>query len=506
MIKNKAARKRTRSQRPEDERLPIGTSFAFGLQHVLTMYGGIVAVPLIMGTAAHLKTGDIGILIAACLFIGGLATVLQSLGVPFFGSQLPLVQGVSFAAVATMLTILNTGGGLPGVFGAIIVASVFGLIVAPFFSMILHLFPPLVTGIIITTIGLTLVPVAAGWIMGGFGAPGFGSVPNIGLAGFTLLILMLLSKIGSGFISRLSILGALVIGTVFAVIVGKADFSQVFTGPIVAFPTPFAFGLPTFNIASIVSMCIVILVVMCETTADILAVGEIVESPVDSKRVAAGLRADMLSSAVGPVFNSFTASAFAQNVGLVAITKVKSRFVVAAGGVIMVALGLLPVLGRVVAAIPLPVLGGVGIVLFGTVSASGIRTLSKVSYKDNMNLIVVAASITFGVLPIVQPAIYSHFPQWFQVIFGSGISSAAIMAVLLNILFNRFRFGTPKNPSVFGASPTRYVRPEVLTALEHGDHYEDGKLVDANGVDVPVGAEETSAPPRRKRNVSTIRE
>ncbi len=450
------------------------------------MYGGIIAVPLIMGNAAKLDPSETGVLIAACLFIGSLATMLQLIGIPFFGSQLPIVQGVSFAAVATMLTIINSGGGLPGVFGAVIVASLFGLIVAPFFSTVLHLFPPLVTGIIITTIGLTMVPVAAGWIMGGFGSANFGAAENIGLAGFTLLVLMLLSKIGSGFISRLSILGAMVIGTVFAVIIGKADFSQVLIGQIVAFPTPFAFGLPTFNLASILSMCIVILVVMTETTADILAVGEIVGTKVDSKRVAAGLRADMLSSAVGPVFNSFTASAFAQNVGLVAITKVKSRWVVAAGGVILVALGLLPVLGRVVAAIPLPVLGGVGIVLFGTVSAAGIRTLSTVDYKDNMNLIIVAASITFGVLPVVQPAIYAHFPVWFQVIFDSGISSAAIMAVLLNLLFNHLKWGNAKNPSAFGASPIRYVRPEVLTALENGDHYEDGKLLDTNNIEVPI--------------------
>ena len=143
-------------------------------------------------------------------------------------------------------------------------------------------------------------------------------------------------------------------------------------------------------------------------------------------------------------------------------------------------------LGRVVAAIPLPVLGGVGIVLFGTVSAAGIRTLSTVDYKDNMNLIIVAASITFGVLPVVQPAIYAHFPVWFQVIFDSGISSAAIMAVLLNLLFNHLKWGNAKNPSAFGASPIRYVRPEVLTALENGDHYEDGKLLDTNNIEVPI--------------------
>lgn len=148
--------------RPEDEKLPVGTSFAYGLQHILTMYGGIIAVPLIIGRAAGLDGSGISVLIASCLFMGGLATILQSLGVPFFGSKLPLVQGVSFAGVATMTSILAGGDGLPEVFGAVLVSSVIGLLVAPAFALIVKFFPPVVTGTVITTIGLSLMPVAAG--------------------------------------------------------------------------------------------------------------------------------------------------------------------------------------------------------------------------------------------------------------------------------------------------------------------------------------------------------
>ena len=194
--------------------------------------------------------------------------------------------------------------------------------------------------------------------------------------------MLLLSKLGSSAVSRLSILLAIVLGTLFAVVTGKADFSGVGNGAVFALPQPFAFGMPTFEAAAIISMVIVILVTLTETTADIIAVGEIVDTKVDAKRIGNGLRADMLSSALSPVFNSFTQSAFAQNVGLVAITGVKSRFVVSAGGLILVILGLLPILGRVVAAVPTPVLGGAGIVLFGTVAASGIRTLAKVDYRQ----------------------------------------------------------------------------------------------------------------------------
>lgn len=441
-----------RPARPEDERLPIGSTFGYGFQHVLTMYGGIIAPPLIVGSAAGLTGAEIGMLVAASLFIGGLATILQTVGIPFFGSQLPLVQGVSFAGVSTMVAIVNGGGGIPGVLGAVLVASVIGLLITPFFAQIIRFFPPVVTGVVITTIGLTLMPVAANWAMGGnASAPDYGSVSNIGLAALTFAIVILLSKVGSGTISRLSILIAIVVGTLIALALGKADFSGVGDGPVAAFPSFLGFGAPTFEIAAIISMLIVILVTLTETTADIIAVGEIVGTKVNRKRIADGLRADMASSIVSPFFGSFTQSAFAQNVGLVAITGVKSRFVVGAGGAILVILGLLPVLGRVVAAVPTPVLGGAGVVLFGSVAASGIRTLAKVDYSRPMNLIIVAASISFGMIPIAKPDFYDQFPTWFGIIFHSGISSAAVMAILLNLLFNHLKFGTPPDPSVFAA-------------------------------------------------------
>ncbi len=481
------AARAARSGRPEDQRLPLGSTFAYGLQHVLTMYGGIIAPPLIIGAAAGLSSQDIGLLIAACLFVGGLATILQTIGIPFFGSRLPLVQGVSFAGVSTMVAIVHGGGGIQAVFGSVIAASLIGLLITPLFSKIIRFFPPVVTGVVITTIGLTLMPVAANWAMGGNSkAPDYGSVANIGLAAVTMAIVLLLSKVGNAAISRLSILLAMVLGTLIAFAVGMADFSKVAQGAIVAFPTPFAFGLPTFEVASIISMLIVILVTLTETSADIIAVGDIVGTKVDSKRIGDGLRADMLSSAISPLFNSFTQSAFAQNVGLVAITGVKSRFVVSAGGVILVVLGLLPVLGRVVASVPTPVLGGAGVILFGTVAASGIRTLAKVEYRNNMNLIVVAASLGFGMIPIAAPTFYDKFPTWFSTIFHSGISSAALMAILLNLLFNHMKAGNSENQSVFVAGTDRVLRQEDLKCLAEGDRYENGKLFDCDGKEVPV--------------------
>nr|WP_312969496.1 nucleobase:cation symporter-2 family protein [Brucella intermedia] len=479
--------------RPEDEKLSVTANLAYGFQHVLTMYGGIVAVPLIIGQAAGLSPAEIGLLITASLFAGGVATVLQTIGIPFFGCQLPLVQGVSFSGVATMVAIVTSSqtgeAGLQVVLGAVIAAAVIGLIITPIFSRITRFFPPLVTGIVITTIGLTLMPVAARWAMGGdSNSPEFGSMANIGLAGLTLVIVLILSKMGNATISRLSILLAMVIGTFIAWTLGMTDFSRVGEGSMMALPEIFHFGMPVFSLAATLSMFIVIMVTLVETSADILAVGEIIGTKVDSRRLANGLRADMLSSILSPVVGSFTQSAFAQNVGLVAVTGVKSRYVVATGGLILITLGLLPVMGRVIACVPPAVLGGAGIVLFGTVAASGIRTLAKVDYENNINLIIVATSIGFGMIPIAAPQFYHHFPTWFETIFHSGISSAALMAIALNLMFNEIKLGNSNQMSVFAEGTERIIRHHNIAELHDGDYFLNGKLYDANGNEVKVAA------------------
>ncbi|KAB2673159.1 nucleobase:cation symporter-2 family protein [Brucella intermedia] len=479
--------------RPEDEKLSVTANLAYGFQHVLTMYGGIVAVPLIIGQAAGLSPAEIGLLITASLFAGGVATVLQTIGIPFFGCQLPLVQGVSFSGVATMVAIVTSSqtgeAGLQVVLGAVIAAAVIGLIITPIFSRITRFFPPLVTGIVITTIGLTLMPVAARWAMGGdSNSPEFGSMANIGLAGLTLVIVLILSKMGNATISRLSILLAMVIGTFIAWALGMTDFSRVGEGSMMALPEIFHFGMPVFSLAATLSMFIVIMVTLVETSADILAVGEIIGTKVDSRRLANGLRADMLSSILSPVVGSFTQSAFAQNVGLVAVTGVKSRYVVATGGLILITLGLLPVMGRVIACVPPAVLGGAGIVLFGTVAASGIRTLAKVDYENNINLIIVATSIGFGMIPIAAPQFYHHFPTWFETIFHSGISSAALMAIALNLMFNEIKLGNSNQMSVFAEGTERIIRHHNIAELHDGDYFLNGKLYDANGNEVKVAA------------------
>lgn len=425
---------------PVDELLPPVKLISTGLQHVAAMYAGVVAPPLIVGAGVGLSPAELALLISASLFTAGLATLLQTLGVWRIGARLPFVNGVSFAGVAPMLAIAKEHGpkdALPVIFGAVIVAGVLCFLAAPYFSKLIRFFPPVVQGTVITLIGVSLLPVAVNWARGGSpAAPGYGSVRAIGLAALTLVAVVLCNKLLRGFWQQLSLLVGLAIGTALAFPLGLADFGAVKDAKVFALPSPFHFGAPMFDTAAIVSFCIVMVVSMTESTADMLALGQIVEREADERILTAGLRADGMASALSPVFNGFACSAFAQNIGLVALTKVRSRFVVAAGGGILILLGLFPVLGSLVSLVPQPVLGGAGIVLFGTVAASGIRTLAEAGMESSGNTILVSVSLGIGIVPIAAPDFYNAFPEAVRTLMHSGISAGCLMAVLLNLLFH----------------------------------------------------------------------
>lgn len=431
---SKAARRAARrTENTVDSIPPLARLFPLGLQHVLAMYAGAVAVPLIVGGALGYSAGDLAFLISADLFVAGIATIIQSVGFWRFGVRLPLMQGVTFAAVGPMIAI-GQSEGIQAVFGATIACGLFMILAAPFFSQLLRFFPPIVTGTVILIIGLSLMRVAAGWIIDGSedGAPPI----NVAFAMGTLLMIVLIERFAPPALQRVSVLLGLVVGTIAALFVpGMVDWSGVADAGWFALVTPFHFGLPTFQIASVVSMIIVAIVIMTETTGDMIAVGEIVEKPVTRRQLADGLRADGLGTVIGGVFNTFPYTAFAQNVGLVSLTGVRSRYVATLAGVILVVLGLIPKVSAIVEGVPSAVLAGAGIALFGMVAASGIRTLSKVRF-NNRNVLIVAVSVGIALLPTVAPTIYDPFPQWFTLIFDSGISAGAITAILLNLLLN----------------------------------------------------------------------
>ena len=434
-------RPRVRVTHPVDQVPPPGRLGIYGLQHVLAFYAGAVIVPILLASAIGLSDEDLVYLINADLFTCGIASIIQAVGFWKVGVRLPLLQGVTFTAVAPMIAIgLANGGGVEGllaIYGAVIVAGIFTFLIAPYFSRLLRLFPPVVTGTVITIIGIALVPVAVQQAGGGDPtAPNFGSVQNIAFAGGTLLIIVLIQRFFRGFVSTIAVLLGLIIGTAVAIPFGLVDFGAVGGASWLGVTTPFHFGLPTFGVAAIVSMVVVMLITAVETTGDVFATGEIVNKPIRREDIARAIRADGLATTLGGLLNSFPYTCFAENVGLVRLTNVKSRWVVAVAGAIMIVLGLLPKIGAVVAAIPSAVLGGAALILFATVAVIGIQTLSKVDFHDERNVVVVAVSIALALVPVAFPTFYQNFPDAAQVIVGSGITMGSLAAILLNLVFN----------------------------------------------------------------------
>jgi uric acid transporter len=423
-------------EHPVDEMLPLGRLFTYGLQHVLAMYAGAVAVPLMVAQGLGLTKAQLIYLINADLFTCGVATLIQTVGVWKMGIRIPIIQGVTFASVAPMIFI-GQKQGITTIYGSIIVAGIATFLVSPYFSRLLRFFPPVVTGSIITIIGVTLMPVAVRWAGGGDpGTADFASGPHVLLALITLSLVVCFYRCLKGFWSNIAVLLGLVSGTLLACLMGKVHFSEVSTAGWIGVTTPFAFGLPSFDPAAIIAMVLVMLVCMSETTGACIAVGEIVGKPVTQEALTRGLRADGFSTALGGILNSFPYTAFAQNVGLVGLTRVSSRFVVAAAGVILVTLGLFPKLAAIVAAIPKPVLGGAGIAMFGMVAATGIKTLGKVEFEGTHNIMVISISLGAGMISLAEPRFYHQFPGWAQIVLHSGITAGSVTAIILNALLN----------------------------------------------------------------------
>ncbi|GAA2808783.1 nucleobase:cation symporter-2 family protein [Saccharopolyspora taberi] len=452
--RNRGSRNGRADVHPVDEILAPGKMLFAGIQHVAAMYAGVVAPPMIVGQALGLPPVQLTLLIGASLLTAGLATLLQSLGVWRIGARMPFVNGVTFGSVAPILAIVaqqQTQNALPVIYGSVLIAGVLAFLAAPYFSRLVRFFPPLVNGTVITLIGLSLMPVGIKWIAGqNPEAPDYAAMPKIALGAGTMVLVLLFNRFLKGFLQRIALLIGLLAGTLIAWPLGMVDTTTFSQAPLFNVPTPFQLGTPVFDLTATLSICIVMLVAMMESTADMIALGEIVDRHADEKVIAAGLRADGAGSAVSAVFGGFTCSAFAQNIGLVALTGIKSRFVVAVGGGVLVFLGLFPVLGAVVSLVPLPVLGGAALVLFGSVAASGMKTLSKAGLGDPMNALVLAGSLAVGMVPVIAPQFYEHFPAALRTVLDSGISTGCIAALLLNLLFNgtRGKLSAEESPAV----------------------------------------------------------
>lgn len=437
---------------------PVGKLTVLGIQHVLAFYAGAVVVPLVIASGLGLDSETTVHLINADLFTCGIASIIQSAGLgPKIGVKLPLLQGVTFTAVSPLIAIgLAAGGGNAGLatmYGSIIAAGLVTFFAAPYFAKLLRFFPPVVTGTLLTVMGTTLLAVSANDIVAwgsaavkAGGDPTYGTLRGMAYAMGTLAAIVAIQKIFKGFMATISVLVGLVGGTIVAYFLGDVSFQGVEDAAALGVTTPFFFGIPQFSFTAIVSMLIVMAVTAVETTGDVFATGEVVGKRITPTHIANALRADGLSTALGGILNSFPYTCFAQNVGLVRLTRVKSRWVVTMAGAIMIVLGVLPKAGAVVAAIPQPVIGGASLAMFASVAVVGIQTLSKVDMHDNRNSVIVSTSLGLALLVTLKPDIASYVPSWLQIIFGSGVTIGALCAIILNIVF--FHLGRKESPDV----------------------------------------------------------
>jgi OHCU decarboxylase len=471
-----APSRRASVKHPVDQVLPAPQLFIYGLQHVLAFYAGAVIVPILLAGAIHLSPSQTVHLINADLFTCGIASIIQSVGFWKIGVRLPLLQGVTFTAVSPMIAIgTAAGGGTDGlrqIYGSVIIAGLFTFFMAPYFGKLIRFFPPVVTGSVISIIGIALLPVAASDAVQDPVSSNPLSGKGLAYALFTLAIIVLIQRVFRGFMATIAVLAGLVVGTILAAILGDANFDSVSQNHWVGVTRPFFFGVPTFALTAVLSMIVVMLITAVETTGDVFATGAIVQKRVGGEDVSRALRADGLATTIGGVLNSFPYTCFAENVGLVRLTGIKSRWVVATAGAIMIVIGLIPRAGAVVNDVPLCVLGGAALAMFATVAVVGFQTLSRVDFNDHRNVVIVATSVGLAVLVTVKANLYTVVPggRWSEMLFNSGITLGSITAIVLNLIF--FHVGKSYGPAVAGTPGGGVVRLDQVNGMSQDEFTE----------------------------------
>ena len=404
-----------------------------GLQHLLAMYSGSILVPIMIAGALGYSAEQLTYLISTDIFMCGVATLLQLQLNKYFGIGLPVVLGVAFQSVAPLI-IIGQSHGSGAMFGAFIASGIYVVLIAGIFSKIANLFPSVVTGSVITTIGLTLIPVAIGNMGNNVDKP---TAQSLILAAVTVLIILLINIFTKGFIKSISILIGLIVGTGIAGAMGLVDLTPVTQAPLVHVPTPFYFGAPKFEFSSIVMMCIIATVSLVESTGVYLALSDITKDEIDSTRLRNGYRAEGLAVLLGGIFNTFPYTGFSQNVGLVKLSGIKTRLPIYYAAGFLILLGLLPKFGALAQIIPSPVLGGAMLVMFGFVSVQGMQILARVDFEHSEhNFLIAAISISAGV-GLNGSSLFNSLPTSLQMFFSNGIVMASLIAIVLNAILNR---------------------------------------------------------------------
>lgn len=419
--------------------IPLGPRTALGIQHVLAMFASNVTPSIIIAGAAGFAFGgeDMVFLVQMAMLFAGIATLFQTIGFGPVGARLPVMQGTSFAFVPIMIGIVKTSG-IATLFGAVIVAGLFHTFLGSVIGRIRHWFPPLVTGIVITAIGLALLPVGIKYAAGGaaafqMNAPEWGDLSRWGLALVVIFVALGVKFFTRGTMSSAAILIGLIAGYIVGYLTGQVNFGGVAKAAWFAIPQPFKYGVE-FSAYAIIGMCLMSVVSAIETVGDIsgIAKGGANREATD-KELAGGTYADGLGSFVAGLFGGLPNTSFSQNVGLISMTGVMSRSVVTLGALFLVACGLIPKVGAIVAAMPISVLGGGVIVMFGMVVSAGINMLSDVNW-NRRNMIILAMSLSIGLGLQAVPKSMQHLPNSLEMLMVSGLLPAAAISVILNLL------------------------------------------------------------------------
>ena len=422
-----------------DYEIPMGPRVALGLQHVLAMFASNITPSIIVAGAAGFAFGsaEMVFLIQMAMLFAGIATLFQTIGFGPVGARLPVMQGTSFAFVPIMIGVVKTSG-MAALMGAILVAGLFHAALGTIIGRIRHWFPPLVSGMVIAAIGLYLIPVGIRYAAGGaadfqVNNPAWGDLSRWGLALVVIFVALGCKFFTKGITSTAAILLGLIAGYVVGIATGAVNFAAVGKAAWFAIPMPLKYGIE-FNVTAIIGMCLISIVSAIETVGDIsgIAKGGAGREATD-KELAGGTYADGLGTAVAGIFGGLPNTSFSQNVGIVSMTGIMSRGVVTIGAIFLIICGFIPKIGAVVSAMPISVLGGGVILMFGMVLSAGINMLSEVKWTRR-NMMILATSMSVGMGLQAVPKSMQHLPDTLEMLMTSGLLPVAVLAVVMNLI------------------------------------------------------------------------
>lgn len=419
-----------------DEKVGLGRLLILGFQHVLTMCPGTIAVPLILASALGLSDSETAFLVAANFFTSGIAILIQVIGVgKWAGSKYPIILGSSFAPLSPMI-VIGQKYGMQVLLGAIIASGLVIFILSFFMDKILKLFPPVVVGTFVTLIGITLAPTALRDLAGGEGAEGFGSVQNLVLGTAVLIFIILVEKYARGIWQSMSLLLGIIAGTIAGGFLNMVDFASIAEAKVFQMVQPFYYGAPKFQIWPIFIMTIFCIINMIQCIGVFSVMDEIVGTKTDAVTKERGIRGQALSQMITGAFNSVPSTMFNENVSLIGLTKVKSRSVIVAAGIMMIIAGIFPKISAVITAVPKCVLGGATMALFGVITSSGVSMLSKLDFSKDNNFKIVGTSIAIGVGAAFASDAFAGIPDALSMVLSNGLFMVSISAILLNLILN----------------------------------------------------------------------